>query len=227
MSTEPPSPNRPPGQPEDDSANGRPAFQDDAAHLHALLDSLPIHVTCKGLDGKITFVNQTFADMLGKPADELIGKSDYDFFPAELADKYRNDDLRVIETGEIFIDVEKNESGGEVRFFEVRKSPSRNDRGEICGTQAVFWEVTRQKATEAALDNERFLLNTLLDNAPDSIYFKDKESRFLRVGRGLAEKFGLTDAKDAVGRTDADFFTEEHAQPALEDEQEVMSSADT
>ena len=74
------------------------------------------------------------------------------------------------------------------------------------------------------LEHERFLLHTLLDNLPDSLYFKDAESRFLRISRAQAAWFGIDDPADAIGRTDADFFSEEHARRALTDEAEVMRS---
>ncbi len=78
-----------------------------------------------------------------------------------------------------------------------------------------------ERSTEA-LGHERFLLHTLLDNLPDSIYFKDAESRFLRISRGQASWFGLSDPATAIGRTDADFFSDEHAARARDDEAQIM-----
>jgi len=71
---------------------------------------------------------------------------------------------------------------------------------------------------------EHDLLNALLENVPDYIYFKDPQSRFIRVSRALARSFGLSDPAGTIGRSDADFFTSEHAREAYEDEQEVMRS---
>jgi PAS domain S-box-containing protein len=68
------------------------------------------------------------------------------------------------------------------------------------------------------------LLHTLLDNMPDSIYFKDLKSRFIRVNKYWAQRAGLKDPKDAIGRTDFDCFTPEHARQAFNDEQEIISS---
>jgi PAS domain S-box-containing protein len=80
----------------------------------------------------------------------------------------------------------------------------------------------RRKQAEAALIEERHLLCTLLDNLPECIYFKDRESRFTRINRAHAKIFGLNDAAQALGKTDFDFFTDEHAQQAFADEQEIM-----
>jgi PAS domain S-box-containing protein len=72
--------------------------------------------------------------------------------------------------------------------------------------------------------HEHDLLHILMENTPDAIYFKDLQSRFLRINRGLADRFGLADAAEAIGKTDFDFFTEEHARQAYLDEQEVIRS---
>ncbi len=77
---------------------------------------------------------------------------------------------------------------------------------------------------EEPLSKERYLLHTLLDHIPDSIYFKDAESRFLRVSRSLAKKFGLSDPCHAIDKTDGDIFTAEHAQQARQDEIQIMES---
>ena len=69
---------------------------------------------------------------------------------------------------------------------------------------------------------EQLQLVLLLDALQDLIYFKDRDSRFLRVSRGLAARFGLSDASQALGKTDADFFPKEFAQRALEVEQQIL-----
>jgi sigma-B regulation protein RsbU (phosphoserine phosphatase) len=69
---------------------------------------------------------------------------------------------------------------------------------------------------------EGFLLQMLMENISDAIYFKDTRSRFLMISRAQATKFGLTDPREAAGKSDADFFTQPHAQQALADEQKVM-----
>ena len=81
--------------------------------------------------------------------------------------------------------------------------------------------IKRKQAEEEVL-RERYLLHSLMDTLPDSIYFKDVESRFLRINKALAGRFGLGNPAEAVGKADIDFFTEEHARPAREDERAIM-----
>jgi two-component system, sensor histidine kinase and response regulator len=79
-----------------------------------------------------------------------------------------------------------------------------------------------RRRAEEALSQERYLLHALMDTLPDNIYFKDAASRFLRINKALTTSFGLSDPCQAIGKTDFDFFAEEHARPAYADEQEII-----
>ncbi len=197
-------------------------LRDSEALYSSLVENLPVHVLRKNLEGRFTFANRSFCALLGRPLEGILGKTDLDFYPPELAEKYRRDDEHVALTGELLEDVEEYQKAGETRYMHVMKSPVRDASGRVVGTQAVFWDVTARKRAEQALDRERYLLHALMDNLPDAIYFKDRESRFLRISRALAEKFGLADAAEAEGKTDFDFFAEEHARQAREDELALM-----
>jgi diguanylate cyclase (GGDEF)-like protein/PAS domain S-box-containing protein len=69
---------------------------------------------------------------------------------------------------------------------------------------------------------ESDLLEAFLEHIPDHVYFKDLNSRFIRVNKAMADHFGLGDPKNAVSKTDADLFSSAHAVQALEDEKEIM-----
>ena len=84
----------------------------------------------------------------------------------------------------------------------------------------------KRKEAEEEAASERHLLRSLLDTLPDSVYFKDDRSRFLRVSKALADRLGLPDPAAAVGKADADFFSEEHVRLALEDEREIMRTGE-
>jgi PAS domain S-box-containing protein len=90
--------------------------------------------------------------------------------------------------------------------------------------QIIVRDITERRRAEEALAQEQYLLSTLMASTPDHIYFKDAESRFLRINPAMADSFGLTDPHQAVGKTDDDFFSQEHARQAQADEQQVMLS---
>lgn len=83
-------------------------------------------------------------------------------------------------------------------------------------------EASARQDEIARLKREVFLLETLMDNSPDSIYFKDLNSRFTRINRYAAARFGVGEPALAIGRTDFDYFTDEHAAQAFRDEQEII-----
>jgi PAS domain S-box-containing protein len=83
-------------------------------------------------------------------------------------------------------------------------------------------DIIERGQVEEILNLEQYLMHALMNNIPIQIYFKDLESRFIRIDKGSAQSFGLTDPNQAVGKTDFDFFTHEHAQQAYEDEQEII-----
>ena len=73
---------------------------------------------------------------------------------------------------------------------------------------------------------DRLYMKTLLENIPDNIYFKDKDSRFLMVSQTFLEKFGDGSPESILGKTDFDIFTEEHARPAFEGEQHIIRTGE-
>ncbi len=91
--------------------------------------------------------------------------------------------------------------------------------------RALRYAVERAHA-EAQLAHERDLLNTLLENIPDRIYFKDRQSRFIRINHALTELLGLKKPEDVYGKTDADFYGKEHAEAAREDEIRLMQTGE-
>jgi PAS domain S-box-containing protein len=128
------------------------ALQQSEQRLQAIIESLPQNIFRKDLEGRFTFANQRFCATLARPMDQILGKTDFDFFPAELAAKYRQDDHRVVESGAPFETVEEHvTAGGDRLYVQVVKTPVRDPRGEIVGTQGMFWDVTERKRAEMRL----------------------------------------------------------------------------
>ena len=74
------------------------------------------------------------------------------------------------------------------------------------------------------LMKETALLKNLMDFSPDNIYFKDKKSKFIRISKSMALAFGFKTPEDAIGKSDFDLFTDEHARPAYNDEMEIIKT---
>jgi PAS domain S-box-containing protein len=199
------------------------ALRDSEVLYHSLVEHVPLNIFRKDTHGRFTFVNKLFCQTLGRPPEQIMGKTDADFFPPRLAAKYRRDDQLVMDTGRGFDEVEEHvKPTGEKIYVHVLKTPLQDAAGHIIGIQGIFWDETQRRTIEEALAHERDLLQALLDNVPDAIYFKDLQSRFLRCSRALAHKFGLADPSALLGKTDFDFFTVAHARPAYEDEQGII-----
>ncbi len=209
-----------------DRDSAEAALRQSESFYHSLLDNTPIHVLCKDLEGRFTYANQSVCGILGVTADQVLGKTDFEFFPDDLARKYQEDDRRVVASGKVLETIEENRTGTQVSYFEIKKAPVRDTEGNVAGVQVIFWDVTSRRQAEHELQHERDLLHTLMENIPDSIYFKDLESRFIRVSRSLVEKFGHSEYREILGKTDADLFSEEHAGPARADELEVIRTGE-
>ena len=80
--------------------------------------------------------------------------------------------------------------------------------------------VARPRAPVAQTDAD--LLRAFLEHIPAAVYFKDRQSRFVRISRSQAQWFGLKDPAEAINKTDFDIFSEEHAKQAFHDEQEII-----
>ncbi len=124
---------------------------------HSLIENLPVHVFRKDLEGRFTFVNTRFCELIGKPAEEILEKTDYDFYPAELADKYRRDDLHVVQSKTHFETEEQNRTiqGQEIRV-NVIKSPILDANGDCIGMQGISWDISEKvKLQEQLLQSQK------------------------------------------------------------------------
>ena len=127
-------------------------LRDEEALYQSLVETLPLNILRKDLHGCFTFANQRFLDTVGKTLPELLGKTDFDFYPAETARKYSSDDAHVMRSKEILEDVEEHfRPDGKRIFVQVIKAPVFDARGRVVGVQGIFWDVTERKLAEEEL----------------------------------------------------------------------------
>ena len=184
----------------------------------------------------------------------MIGKSDFDFHKKEVAQIYYDEEQKIIKTGKGFTNkiVHELTKNGVDQWVSITKLPLYDEKGNCIGTFGTSKDVssikelemeTKERNEELAsqeeelrqnleemqtiqeeLAKEKYLTDTLLGNIPESIYFKDLESKFIKSSNSMAKLFGLSSPADLIGKSDFDFFGEEHARPAYEDEQRIIKT---
>ncbi|MGQ9553753.1 MAG: PAS domain-containing protein [Anaerolineae bacterium] len=119
--------------------------------LRAFLDSLPAYAVVKDADLRLRMVNVAMARHLGRSPEELVGKSDLDIFPDDLAQAYREHDLEVLRQKRTIQFEEEGRERGQRRFYRTVKAPILSENGTVVGLVGVAIDVTEQKALEERL----------------------------------------------------------------------------
>ena len=218
----------------------------DATHKHILSEaSIDSHCfleistdmfACISCDGGFVPLNPAWEDTVGFTELELRNQPWYAFIHPEDRQDARAK-IEKVETGDTDrVTFENRFQCKDESYKWLRWRATRAPQQQFC--YVVATDISRQRGLEAKLKESetRFqqlaakhvqegdLLHTLMENTPDLIYFKDTESRFIRINRSLADRFGLKNPTEAVQKTDFDFFTREHAQQAYQDEQNLIAS---
>ena len=170
------------------------ALRESEAFYHSLVETLPQNIFRKNAESRFTFVNRRFAATVGRPAESLIGLTDFDLFPAEMAAKYQADDQQVMESLTAAETVEQHVTpDGRIHYVQVIKSPLVDYEGYIAGTQSIFWDVTDQRraAEELARSEERFALAVRGSN--DGLWDWDLEKEAIYFSPRFKELLGYPD----------------------------------
>jgi len=197
------------------------------ALMDALMDHIPDSIYFKDKQCRLVRINRKMMhDLELKDESQAIGKTDVDLFGEEFGHKCLNEDRRLIETGEPVISLLESRklNDGRINWTLTSKVPIRNEKGQIVGLVGITREINELKKAEQELERERELLQALMDNFPDTIYFKDTSSRFTRINKAQARVIGIDNPEEATGRSDFDYFPPEHATEAFEDEQKIMKT---
>jgi PAS domain S-box-containing protein len=218
-------------------------IEDNRNLLISLLNEIPEKIFLKDDKGRFVIANKPVADNYNRKVDELLGKSDFDFYPKEEAAEYFKIEQDIINSGK----TQSFEEGDPTRYDKmiVRsiKKPFYIEHLGVTGLFGVQFDISdiKRKEFEAIklaeeikekqqeiitasgeLQKEKALLDALLNSVPEHVYFKDRESRFLRFSKSMLTLFGLKNPEELLGKSDFDFFSDEHARPAYEGEQEII-----
>jgi len=116
--------------------------------FRTLVENIPKKIFIKDKNSVYLFSNHNYAQDLKIQPEEIVGKTDYDFYAKELAEKYCADDKRIIKTGKTEDIEEKYIENGEERWVHTVKTPYKDAKGNIIGVLGIFRDITEQKNTE-------------------------------------------------------------------------------
>lgn len=201
-----------------------------AGVFDALMKYLPDNIALKDHNSCYITVNDAWCRYSGiaDPA-RVFQKSDHDLFSTPLADKLARKDRQVIKSKEPHVGViEKTDDLHEQsrRISMTRLPVTDPDTGEVIAVLCMSKDLTTRTNVERELAHERDILHTLLDHSKDAIYFKNIESKYLRISRAHPAMQFFDTPEQAIGKSDFDFFSAEHAQHAYADEQRIIATGE-
>lgn len=161
-------------------------------NLNAILDNIPYWAWMKDKDGKYVLVNKEYAKDKNLTIEQFIGKTDFDFFPKEMAELYRKNDREVMESKKLKTNKEEaTVINGENRVLESFKQPFFNNKGEVVGTIGIAKDITERKEFELELLNRQ-----------QQILKASKRENLLR--RIMASSVNKLDIKEVINSIVAD-----------------------
>ncbi len=155
--------------------------------LRTLIDNLPDPIYFKDRDSRFVMGNRAVGHLMGvtTPA-KVIGKTDFDFYPHELASQYYSDEQELIQTGQALIDREEpiiNQATGERGWLSTSKVPLVDDQGRIVGLVGIGRDITERKLFEEALRHSRQQVLDILESISDAFCALDRQWRFTYVNQ--------------------------------------------
>lgn len=171
--------------------------------LLAILDNMPFMAWYKDAAGRFVAVNRPFAAAVGKPKEEIIGRTSFDVWPPERARRFVAADSEVLRTRAAKTGEEQSGDGGG-RWFETVITPVFDDSGEIAGTIGMAKDITAQKKAERLLSEQSDYARLLLQTIPSAVYTVDNDQR-ITSWNAMAEKITGYTAGEVLGKNVAHF----------------------
>jgi PAS domain S-box-containing protein len=173
-----------------------------------LVENLPQKIFFKDKDSVYVSCNENYARDLRIRSDEILGKTDYDFYPKELAEKYRADDKRIMESGKVEDIEEEYVKDGQEMFVYTVKTPVKDEKGNVVGILGIFWDITERKKVYVALLESQQKFERLFKRNPEAAVFVDVNDRVLDINPRFTELFDYS-SDEALGKALDDLIVPE------------------
>ena len=175
-------------------------LRENEQQLRDIIDGSPTSIVfLKDLEGRFITINKRLEDLLGQSRDALRGKTDYDIFPAEKAEYYREHDRCIIETGEsLLIEEMADLADGKRHTFLASKFPLRDPSGRLYGVGAVSQDISQVKDAEEGLRRRVEEVETLMQVAPVAIWVANDPECHDIVGNRKGNEFYEADEGENV-----------------------------
>ena len=175
------------------------ALRESQSLYHSLVEVSPLSICRKDLDGRFTFANRRFLELSETTLGALIGKTDFDLHPPELAEKYRSDDLAVMHSGQTQELIEQRAVlDGQSIFVQTIKTPIHDGSGRINGIQISFWDITDRKQSEDALHESEEKFRTIFEMSSEGIVLINEHGTIIEWNRAQEQLTGIPRA-EAIG----------------------------
>ncbi|MBZ0242698.1 MAG: PAS domain-containing sensor histidine kinase, partial [Bacteroidales bacterium] len=206
-----------------DRLSARAAIEKEKAYFKHLFESLPFGVVVLNLQEQVLDCNTAFLDMFKFEKEAVLMAKINDLivpdFLKEEGDALSND---VVLGKTLATETTRSTSDGKLLQVALNGQPTTLPDGSQI-VFATYQDISERKKTEQALHRERDLMNALMDNIPDTIYFKDTASNFTRINKAQQKTLGVKTTEEAIGKSDFDFFDQAHAHKSFEEERNIMS----
>ncbi len=181
-------------------------FEVDEIFLHTFIDTIPDLVWLKDRDGVYLACNRRLEMLVGKQKSEIIGKTDFDFVDKEVAEFFRKNDQKVIESNKSCIYEEWLDFADGYRgLFETIKAPMHDSQGRFIGVLGVARDITERERNERSLQEREKEFRTLAENMPDNLIRYDRECRVTYVNPAVKTNLGV-EAQPVCGKTPVEAF---------------------